>query len=66
MAWTRNYTNMDLILIKGFTFTDHSNSAVEAVSAQGTPNDGLLPRYYNGLQWPIRGRSACVPYSGFS
>ena len=37
MAWTRNFTDMDLILIKGFTFTDHSNSAVEAVSARGTP-----------------------------
>ena len=65
MAWTRNFTNMDLILIKGFTFTDHSNSAVEAVSAQGTPNDGLLSGYYNGLQWPIRGRSASVPFSVF-
>ena len=57
---------MDLILIKGFTFTDHSNSVVEAVSAQGTPNDGLLSGYYNGLQWPIRGRSASVPFSGFT
>ena len=66
MAWTRNFTKMDLILMKVFTFTDHSNSAVEAVSAQGTPSDGLLPRYYNGQQWPIRGRSACVPFSGFS
>ena len=66
MAWTRNFTKMDLILMKVFTFTDHSNSAVEAVSAQGTPNDGLLPGYYDGQQWPIRGRSACVPYSGFS
>ena len=66
MAWTRNFTKMDLILMKVFTFTDHSNSAVEAVSAQGTPNDGLLPGYYNGVQWPIRGRSASVPFSGFS
>ena len=42
---------MNLIVIKGFTFTDHFNIAVEAVSAQGTPYDGLLPGYYNGLQW---------------
>ena len=33
IAWTRNFTNMDLILMKVFTFTDRSNSAVEAVSA---------------------------------
>ena len=66
MAWTRNFTKMDLILMKVFTFTDHSKSAVEAVSARGTPNDGLLPGYYNGVQWPIRGRSASVPFSGFT
>ena len=49
-------------MIKGFAFTDHSNSAVEAVSARGTPNDGLLPGYYNGLQWPIRGGTARKGY----
>ena len=62
MAWTRNFTDMDLILIKGFTFTDHSNSAVEAVSARGTPNDGLLPGYYNGLRWPVWGGCARKGY----
>ena len=53
---------MDLILMKVFTFTDHSNSAVEAVSAQGTPNDGLLSGYYNGLQWPVWGGTARKGY----
>ena len=62
LGWTRNFSNMYLILINGLSLTDHSNSAVEAVSAQGTPNDGLLPGYYNGLQWPIRGRSARKGY----
>ena len=48
--------------MKVFTLTDHSDSAVEALSARGTPNDGLLPGYYNGLPWPIRGGTARKGY----